>query len=409
MRWASSIIILSGAVLCLARFAAANEPPVGRSFGWRGDGSGRFPEATPPLEWDGDTGKNILWKTKVGVSKFSSPIFLKGKVFTVAEPAQLLCMDADHGKILWERSNGFAELPIKAVEKPARGEQGNTTPTPVSDGQFVYAAFGSGIVACYDLQGQRQWIQHINAPPGLEYGRSSSPVLFGNKLLVSVHHLFALDVKTGGIAWKNENVTERYGTPVAARIGEIEVALMASGQVVRVSDGLVLATATELQFASPVGHDSAAYFIGLIASAVSFSKMDSKVAIKTIWKTELEGMYYASPIYDQGLIYTASNEGSFLIINAADGRTVLARELEIGSAGGRPNLPNANIYPSLALAGKHLFLSNDIGDTLVLEPGRDYKEVRRNNLGEGFSGAPVFAGARMYVRAKERLYCVGVK
>src|SRR5258706_5176899 len=206
-------LLLLGLILYLARAATAAQPPSTRSFGWRGDGSGRFPEANPPIEWDGDSGKNILWKTKVGLSKFSSPVFVNGKIFVVAEPAQLICVDAENGKVLWTRTNGFADLPVKAEPKPPRGEQGNTTPTPVSDGRFVYAAFGSGIVACYDLDGRRRWIQYIDAPPGLDYGRSCSPALVGGKLLVSVHHLFALDATTGKIIWKNETVLERHGTP----------------------------------------------------------------------------------------------------------------------------------------------------------------------------------------------------
>jgi len=109
------------------------------------------------------------------------------------------------------------------------------------------------------------------------------------------------------------------------------------------------------------------------------------------------------------LLYTASNEGNFLIINAADGKTLATKELQSGSAAGRPDFPNANIYPSLTLAGKYAFLSNDIGETLVLGLGKEYQEIKRNQLGEGFSGSPVFAGTRMYVRTKERLYCIGVK
>ncbi len=403
-------------IVNFAHFAAPAESPPTRNIGWRGDGSGRFPDATPPIEWDGETGKNILWKTKVGLSKFSSPVFVNGKILVVAEPAQLVCVDAESGKVLWSRTNGFAELPVKAEPKPARGEQGNTTPTPVSDGQFAYAAFGSGIVASYDLEGRRRWIQYLDAPPGLEYGRSCSPVIVGDKLLVSVHHLFALDTKTGRIIWKNETVLERYGTPLARRFAGVDILLSPSGQIVRVSDGRELSGVLDndrsqaaLQFASPVSHESVAYFIGTIASAISLSPAGGDLAIQNLWKTDLEGSYYASPVYDRGFLYTASNEGNFLVINAADGATVATRELEIGSAGGRPDLPNANIYPSLALAGKYLFLSNDNGDTLVLEPGKEYMEIKRNNLGEGFSGAPVFAGTRMYIRAKERLYCVGTK
>jgi outer membrane protein assembly factor BamB len=379
------------------------------SLGWRGDGSGRFAEAQPPIEWDGESGKNIVWKTKVGVSKFSSPVFVQGKLFIVSEPAQLVCLDAETGTMVWERTNGWADLPSPPTPKQPRGDQGNTTPTPVSDGRFVYAAFGSGIVACYDLDGVRKWIRYVDAPPGLDFGRSASPALLGGRLLVSMHHLFALESETGKVAWQNESATERYGTPVAARIGGVDIVATPSGHIARLSDGSLLFAAAELTYASPIMSDGVAYYIGTAASAVSFSRAGESLVAKSVWKAELDGSYFASPVCDRGLIYTVSNEGVFLILKAADGKTVATRELDIGSASGRPGLPNANLYPSLALAGNYVFLSNDIGDTLVLEPGAGYKEIKRNNLGEGFSGAPVFAGKRMYVRAKERVYCIGTK
>jgi outer membrane protein assembly factor BamB len=398
------IAALSGAAL-----GGSAAPFSGQISGWRGDGSGRFENAKPPIEWDGESGKNILWKTKVGLSKFSSLALLQDRIFVVAEPARLICLDAIKGDILWERTNGFADLPIPTEPKQPKNEQPNTTPTPISDGQFVYVVFGSGIIACYDLAGQRQWIQYLEAWPGLDFGRSSSPALSGSKLLVSIHHLFALDVKTGRVLWKDEKVLERYGTPVVTKVAGVELLVTPSGQIVRLDDGTLISTATELNFASPVTSESTAYFIGTSASAVSLSKATADVVGKSLWKTDLEGSYYASPVQAGGLLYTASNEGNFLIINAADGKVVVTRELAIGSASGRPDLLNANIYPSLALAGSYIFLSNDIGDTLVLESGKDYKEVNHNLLGEGFSGAPVFAGGKMYLRTKERLYCIGQK
>ena len=61
---------------------------------------------------------------------------------------------------------------------------------------------------------------------------------------------------------------------------------------------------------------------------------------------------------------------------------------------------------SITLAGGLLFISSDAGVTLVLEPGREYKEVAKNTL-EPFRSTPVFQGKRLYIRAKEHLYCIG--
>jgi len=44
-------------------------PSSARPIGWRGDGSGRYPAATPPTTWSrNDKGEktHILWETKLG-------------------------------------------------------------------------------------------------------------------------------------------------------------------------------------------------------------------------------------------------------------------------------------------------------------------------------------------------------
>ena len=61
---------------------------------------------------------------------------------------------------------------------------GYTAPTPVTDGKEVFVAFGNGLVACYDLDGNRKWlklIEHSNAA----FAHSGSPLLVGDKLLMS--------------------------------------------------------------------------------------------------------------------------------------------------------------------------------------------------------------------------------
>jgi len=383
-------------ILLLAVASAGASPQ-----GFRADGSGRFPDASPPLEWG--PGKNILWTTKIGPNKYSSPIVVHRRIFLVAEPALLVCVNAADGRILWQRSNGFSDLPGNVEGKPPRSDAGNTTPTPVSDGRFVYAVFGTGIVACYDLNGERKWIRYHGPAPAPEYGRSASPVLVGGKLLVSLARLIALDAATGEPVWKNKDVQEQYGTPVPAVISGVEVAVLPSGQVVRVSDGGILATDLGgLRYASPVLQGDVIYLIQAGSSAQRLvATAPDKWEAKPAWEQELDGTFYASPLCDKGLIYTASNQGIFYILDAKDGKILVSRELELSGAGGD------NFYPSLALAGNHLLVFNDQGDAIVLEPGREYKEVRRNHLGAGHGSTPAFDGRFIYVRGDQNLYCIG--
>ena len=379
----------------------------GQASGFRGDGLGRYPDAAPPLEWDGETKKNILWCAKVGANPFSSPAVAGGKVFVISKPAQLLCVDAETGKLLWQKSNTFADLPKPVEEQPARGAAGNVAGTPACDGQSVYAVFGCGIVACYDMQGQRRWIEHFAQLPVSEYGRSSSPVLASGKLLVCFDHLMALDPNTGKVLWQNEKVLETHGTPLAAKTGGTEVVLTTSGHVVRLADGELLGETTEMKYTSPIVHDAVVYLIsGRSAAFEMLSLPDNKLQLKKLWENDLEGLFYGSAVYDRGLLFAANNEGQFHILDAKDGKVLAAKDLEMPTQGGPPGMPHANVYPSLTLAGKYLYVSNDAGDTLVLEPGREYKVLKHNDLGEGSGGTPVFAGKRMYARGGVNLYCV---
>ncbi|MCY3022246.1 MAG: PQQ-binding-like beta-propeller repeat protein [Planctomycetota bacterium] len=414
-----SVLFVLSCGFCAVPPASGADAPV-KIVGWRGDGSGHYPNATPPIEWDGETKKNILWCTKIGRNKFSSPIVTAGKVFLMADPAApvtdmhppaaLVCVDADSGKILWQQSDTFADLPTKVEPKPARGSPGNTTPTPVCDGQFIYVSYGCGIVACHDLQGQRKWIQYLEHEYVPQYGRASSPVLVGDKLLVSIACLTALDAKTGKLVWKNEKDIETYGTPLPVKIGGVDMVLAPSGHLVRVADGVTVAESKELKYTTPIVHETTAYMVDTSTFALALpTQAADKLELKRLWIADLEGLFYGSGIYDNGLIYAVNNGGHFYILDAKDGNLLVDKELDIPSGSGRPNLPPAEIYPSLVLAGKYLFLSNTIGNVLVLQPGREYKEIKRNLLEEGSGGTPAFAGSRIYVRGGPNLYCIGEK
>ena len=378
-----------------------------RAIGWRNDGSGRYPLATPPREWS-ET-KNILWKTKIGPNKYSSPILVDGRLFLLADPAWLCCVNAGDGKLLWQRSNTFSDLPERVTAGHRLADAGNTAGTPVSDGQFVYVVFGTGIVACYDLAGVRQWIRYFPLKPATEYGRATSPVLAGGKLLVTLSYLLAIDPKTGRDVWKNKNVPESYGTPVVANLLGVEVLVMPSGQIVRVSDGVILAgDLGGLKFASPIVQDDMVYLVQTGTSAYQFSAATAgKWTGKLVWEQELEGTFYASTVWDQGLIYAVANEYKFNILDARDGKILATKDLVFPNLTGRPDADAANMYPSLVLAGDCLYVFSDQGDALVLKPGRQYLELRRNHLGDGHGGAPIFAGRYLYLRSGQFLYCVG--
>jgi hypothetical protein len=75
------------------------QPPIG----WRGDGTGRYPDATPVLTWSPK--KNVLWKTELPGGSPASPILVGDRVFVLSDPVVLLCVQAADGKVLWKRGH----------------------------------------------------------------------------------------------------------------------------------------------------------------------------------------------------------------------------------------------------------------------------------------------------------------
>jgi hypothetical protein len=72
--------------------AADFEPTADRPIGYRGDGRGHFPGATPPLTFSEKDGKNVLWSIKMPNWGQSSPIVVGKRVITMAEPDTTLCV-----------------------------------------------------------------------------------------------------------------------------------------------------------------------------------------------------------------------------------------------------------------------------------------------------------------------------
>ncbi len=125
--------------------------------GFRGDGNGCFPGATPVAEfWDGtpaqvdrplmtesfgkkldlkgkttakvwdvtdEKSKNLVWKTRLPGWSLADPVVVGDRVFCVGEPDWLTCADANTGKVLWQKR----VLPLlcdgKTPEEAARLQQ----------------------------------------------------------------------------------------------------------------------------------------------------------------------------------------------------------------------------------------------------------------------------------------------
>jgi outer membrane protein assembly factor BamB len=406
-------------LLCLASttgtllVSAAPERGPDLAAGWRGDGSGRFLQATPPADWS--ERQNVVWRTRVGRG-YSSPVVVQERVLITAEPNLLICLNAADGTERWRKVLSATNLPPgeanKIQDRPT--SCGYTAPTPVSDGRRVYVVLGTGIVAALDLDGQRLWARFLAQPNHLSYGFSASPLLADGRLLVHLSGLAGLDPATGKVLWEAPEALCSFGTPALVRLNSTLVAVTPLGTVVRVSDGKVLGLGVakgmggDEYCVSPIAQDNVVYFVDTKAIAVSLMLREGdRIEAKRLWRQELKGSFIGSPIHHEGLLHTISQNATYFVLDAKTGEKVLEMALELPPAGG--NMPDsaAVVYSSPALAGRSLFLGNTAGDVFVLTPGPTYQEIRRNKLPEGSGASPFFQGQRLFLRSGEHLDCIG--
>lgn len=382
--------------------AQGNVPPVG----WRGDGSGRYPSASPVTKWSAAV--NVLWKSEVGAGH-SSPVVAGQRVLITSEPDVLVCLDAGSGRELWRKAHKLADVSADAAEKGARysSQYGDASPTPVSDGRRVWVFFGTGLVACHDLEGKGRWMNWYDLRPTTTYGRTASPVLAGDRLLVHLGPLACLDAATGKLLWKNDAAKATYGTLALARLGEVDVAITPKGHVVRVADGKILAADLgNCMYTSPVVEGRTVYFVDSSMTAVQLpAKAADEIACKELWSGEIAGEFFASPVVHGGRVYVVDKAAAYYVIDAGTGKTLLNKKIQFSPAAAE----GASIYPSLCLAGQRLWIGNDAGAAILLEPGDQGAAVGSGLLPGGSGGTPAFSGRRMFVRGGKILYCVGAE
>lgn len=443
--------LLSGVIVFASLAASVATAQVKPSIGWRTDARGNYPQATPPTNWSPT--ENIVWKTQLPGRSFGSPILVDDKLFVPSDPAELLCVNAASGEIVWRKSNTAkevfgaerasalakewgelneakkqktrefdefrkanpdakdeaerfrnevnaleAKLDAMRREKPIDQDRGagNSAATPVSDGKHVYCVFGSGIVGCYSLAGEQQWLKFIEGSL-IGFGHSSSPLLVDGKLIVHLHDLMAIDASTGEIVWRTK-LSASHASPIVFRHGNEDLLVSPAGAIVRVKDGKILANDPALRTSesSSIAHDGTV--ISQEGKTTAFKlPADLEKGVEVLWQASASrGRRTPSPVLHDGLIYGATTEGIFEVTDAETGDLVYRKRLEF----------DGNLYSSVTAAGPYIYLGCTKGTTLVIKAGREYEEVAHNKL-EDYGSNPIFAGKRMYLRGQKNLYCVG--
>jgi len=406
---------------------------------WRGPlANGVAPLAQPPVTWS-ET-RNVRWKLPLPGKGHSTPIVFGDRVFvTAAVPvgeAQkpvydnapgthdnvpvthrhqfvVLAVRRSDGKVLW----------IKPVREAFPHEGGHETGSlasnsPVTDGEGLYAFFGSRGLYCLDLNGAMKWEKDFGRMQTLHaHGEGSSPVLYGDTLILCWDHegdsaLYALDKRTGEVRWqKARDEKTSWSTPlVVEHEGKPQVVVSATKRV----RGYDLATGellwecaglTDNVVSSPVsGH-------GLVFAGNSYSRQ-SMLAIRlagakgdltdtkqVAWTLNRLTPYVSSPLlYDDTLYFLRHNQNILSRLEPATGKP---RGEPLRLEGIRDF-----IFSSPVGAAGRIYITGRDGRTVVLRHDPENATLAVNRLDDVFSASPALVDKELYLRGERYLYCI---
>ena len=199
---------------------------------WRGPlATGVAPGGDPPTEWN--EGTNIRWKVDVPGRGSASPIVWDDRVFVLtAVPVGVDSSDSDRVGLHPERIQQFSVIAYDRADgsvvwqRVAREEQPHegahrqngswASGSAVTDGEHLFAYFGSRGLYCYTLDGEMVWDTDFGSKQMRnEFGEGTTPALAGDTVVVVWDHLgdsfvIALDKRTGEGAMANGAGRDRY-------------------------------------------------------------------------------------------------------------------------------------------------------------------------------------------------------
>ena len=368
-----------------------------------------------PTNWNSESGEGILWKSEVPLPGMNSPVVWGDRVFiSGGDPNQLqvFCYDANTGSLLW--TGDVRQIFSESDEEPfdVMEDTGFAAPTVATDGQRVYAIFVTGIVVCFDFEGNQVWEKDLGIPDSM-YGYASSLAMYRNLLLIQFDQgyaedersmMIALEGSTGRIIWQAKRpVSGSWTSPIVAKIND-EFQLITCGDPWVI--GYNPADGKELWRADCLGTDvapSPIYSNGLVFAIQPYSKLiairpDGRGDVTEThieWKISENAPDICSPVSNGELVFLLTMDGYLSCFKNSDGTKLWEQEVD------------DYFLASPSFVGDKLYLLGDDGVMFIAEVEPEYKELAKCELGEKCQASPAFADGRIYIRGEKHLFCIG--
>jgi outer membrane protein assembly factor BamB len=389
---------------------------------WRGPSlNGISAEKNLPVRWSQT--ENVVWKLALPAWSGSTPIVWGDRIFlSVAEGSQLSlwCVDRVRGVVRWKQPLGSGNVRMQ--------KQNMSSPSPVTDGQHVWAMTGTGVLKAFDFEGKEQWARDIQADYGafgLQWGYGSSPLLYGDSLYVQVLHgmrtndpsyVLRISKANGRTIWRVERPTkarfespDSYTTPALLRYGNNTEIVITGGDVVTghdPSNGKELWRADGLNpsnngsyriVASPVVHGEM-----IVAPSRERPMLALKVggrgdvtSTHVLWSFN-NGPDVPTPVTDGTYVYAINDRGIMWCLDAKTGKEIY----------GRQRLRPATYSGSAVLADGKIYITDEDGVTSVVQAGPTFAKLAENDLGEYTLSSPAISDGQIFIRTESFLYAI---
>ena len=378
------------------------------------EGSGVSPFTNAPREWDVKTGAGIIWKVPVPAPGFNSPITWGERVFFSggnASKREVFCLDAKTGQTIWRQD--ITKVPGSPAQPPEIPETtGYAACTMATDGRRVYVAFANGDLAAFSLDGKPVWSKSFG-PLKNPYGYATSLATWSDKIILQLDQgesedgkskLYALDGRTGQVVWQRpRKVGCSWATPIVIEAGgKPQIITLAVPWVISygATDG------SELWHVEGLNGEitpSAVFAAGLVMVP---SPSDRMMAIRPngqgdvtktamTWTSEENVPDVTSPVSSGDLVFTITTPGLLTCCDASNGKKVWEHDYDM------------EFHSSPAIAGDRLYLFGQKGAAIVVQAGREFKELFRTEMGDAFHASPAFLDGKIIMRGTTNIWCLG--
>ena len=422
---------------------------------WRGPAfNGTAPQGSAPTTWS-ET-ENVKWKFAIPGLGTSTPIVWEDQVFILtaveagkpaaapppaAEPPPagdrprrgpggggggmrsekpttpvqfvIISLDRKTGKPLWQKT-AREQVPHEGHHR----DHGFASGSPFTDGEHIFAWFGSFGLYCYDMKGNLQWEKDLgDMQTRNSFGEGSTPALHGDTIVVNWDHegedfIVALDKKTGKERWRQKrDEPTTWSTPLVVEHGGKTQVVVSATNRIRSYD---LATGIQIwecggmttnAIPTPISEAGRLYaisgFRGAALLAINLGRTGDLTGTDAIaWQHGKNTPYVPSPLLVGGRLYFYSgNNGTLSIFDAATGKPFVEAE-RIGDLLG-------GVYASPVSADGRIYLVGRDGKTVVIKQADKIEILATNKLDDRIDASPAIVGKNLFLRGHQSLYCIG--